>query len=714
MRNTLLILAIGLLAPVVADAQVSARLFRYPDVSQTQIVFAYGGDLWIADKEGGQAVKLSSPPGGESFPRFSPDGSTVAFSGNYDGNTDIYTIPSGGGIPNRITHHGMTERVQDWYPDGNSILFSSMSESGKQRFSQFYKVGAEGGLPDKLPVAYGEFGSLSEDGKKFAFTDRSRIFRTWKRYRGGTAADIWIFDLETLESKNITDNTANDELPMWCGDKIYYLSDAGTNQRFNIWSHDLKSGKNKQVTDFRDDDVHFPSHGPEEIVFEAGGKLYLLSLADESIKEVEIEVVTDLMSVKPSRESAKDYVQNIGISPDGNRAIIEARGDVFSLPGSKGTVRNLTRTPGVAERYPAWSPNGRYVAYWSDKTGEYELTLSDMTKGGEETTISSLGPGFRYRIYWSPDNEKIAYVDQAMNIHVFDVDARTDKVIDQDIVLFEGGLRNWRPSWSNDGTWLAYSKTLGNGNSAVFIYNTDNGELTQATNGFYSDMNPTFEPEGKYLYVLTNRSFQPVYSDFDNSWSYPNATQLALITLRDDVESPLHAENDTVAIAMDDEKEDEEAEEEKEENGSDSDDEEAEEEEEETLKIDFDGFERRLVVLPPEAGNIGRLTGVEGKVVFIRFPNSGSGDDNFDLKYFDLKEREEKTIISGIFGYAVSADGKKVLVRKGSSYGIIDFGADKKLDDKLALNDMQNDRRSPRRVEADIQGCMEISARLFL
>ena len=691
MKSVLFTLLATILLIEVCDAQVSARLFRYPDVSKSQIVFAYGGDLWIVDKTGGQAVKLSSPPGSETFPRFSPDGSTIAFSGNYDGNTDIYTIENTGGIPQRITHHGMSERVQGWYPDGKSILFTSSSESGKQRFSQFYKVGAEGGLPEKLPVAYGEFGSLSKSGDKLAFTDRSRIFRTWKRYRGGTAADVWIFDLETLESKNVTDNTANDELPMWCGDKIYYVSDAGTNERFNIWSYDTKSGENKQVTDFVDDDVHFPSHGPDDIVFEAGGDLYLLSLADDKVTKVEVEVVTDLVSVKPKKESAKRYVQSMSIAPDGKRAIIEARGEVFSLPASKGMVRNLTRSPGVAERYPAWSPNGRYVAYWSDKSGEYELTLSDLSKGGEETVVSEMGPGYRYTLYWSPDSKKVAFVDQTMSIHVFNVDTKSDKIIDQDLALFEYGLRNWRPSWSADSKWLTYSRMMDNNNSAVFMYSLDSDELTQATSGFYSDMNPTFEPDGKYLYVLTNRSFEPVYSDFDNSWTYPNATQLAVIPLTMDTESPLHAQNDTVAIAMDDESEDDE-EDESEEDESDSEDEDEDaddEEDDDAIKIDFENFERRLVVLPPDAGNIGRLSGLSGKVAYIRYPNTGSNDDEFSLMYFDLEEREEKTVISGINGYQLSANGKKALVSKSGAYGIIDFGEKKKMEDKLALAEME-------------------------
>ncbi|MEL6925685.1 MAG: peptidase S41, partial [Bacteroidota bacterium] len=367
------------------DAQVSARLFQQPDVSDTHIAFSYGGDIWIVPKTGGTAAKLSSAKGNEGFPKFSPDGSQLAFSGNYDGNTDIYVIPTFGGVPVRATHHGMNDRLIDWYPDGKHLLYASSMESGKQRFSQFYKISSSGSLPEKLPVAYGEFASLSADGSKLAFTDRSRIFRTWKRYRGGTAADVWIFDLKTMASENITDNTANDELPMWVGDKIYYLSDVGPAQRFNIWSYDMQSKEKKQITRFDDFDVHFPSAGKTEIVFEAGGKLHLLDLQTEKTKSVDIQVITDMVTIKPRKESAERYMQNMSISPDGNRALVEARGELFSIPAENGVVKNLTQSSGVAERFPAWSPDGKYVAYWSDKSGEYELMVRDQSNGNKES-----------------------------------------------------------------------------------------------------------------------------------------------------------------------------------------------------------------------------------------------------------------------------------------------------------------------------------------
>ena len=671
-----------------SEAQVNARLLQHPDVSESQITFSYGGDIWVAPKEGGNAIKLTSPSGIESFPRFSPDGKQIAFSGNYDGNTDIYVLPSGGGVPTRVTHHGMNDRMVDWFPDGKYILGASSRESGKQRWNQLYKISATGGLPEKLPMEHAEFGSLSSDGNQIAFVDRTRLFRTWKRYRGGTAADIWIFNLKTMASENITQNTANDELPMWKDDVIYYLSDNGPMQRFNIWKYDTKSKKHKQITNFKKFDIHFPAIGPKDIVFEAEGKLFLLDLATENIREVKITVVTDLITLKPKKESVEKFVQNMNLSPDGNRAIVEARGEIFSLPSSKGIVKNLTNTPGTAERFPAWSPNGQYVAYWSDATGEYELHVKDMSKGGKSSKWTNLGPGFRYNLYWSPDSKKLAFVDQTMHINIFNQETGMTRAIDQDLTLFEGGLRGWSASWSHDSQWLTYSRSQDNGNGAIMIYNTKSGKLHQATRGFYSDINPVFDPTGKYLYLVTNRSFRPVYSDFDNSWSYPNATHLAMIPLRDDIESPMAVENDTVAMKIEEEKE-ESKEKEMADSGKDKEKEEMDTEEDKGVDIDFENFERRLVVLPPDPGNMGNLTALEGKVVFMRYPNSGSSDGASELKYFDIKEKEEKTIFSGANGYVVSADGKKVLIRQGQNIGIVSVGPDQKMKDKLNLSKME-------------------------
>ncbi len=676
--KTIILFSFCLLGMAGLQAQVDARLFQFPDVSQTQITFVYGDDIWVAPKEGGIASRLSSPEGLESFPRFSPDGSRIAFSGNYDGNVDIYVLPSQGGLPTRVTHHGMFDRLVDWYPDGKHLLYAASMESGKQRWSQLYKISPEGGLPEKLPMVHAEMGALSPDSKKIAFTDRSQVFRTWKRYRGGSAPDIWIFDLQSMEAQNFTRNAANDELPMWTGDKIYYLSDQGPEIRFNIWVYDTKAKTSKQVTKFKDFDVHFPSLGPSEIVFEADGKLYLLGLKDEKYKEVQIQVVTDQAFVKPRKESVEKFLQNISISPDGNRAVVEARGELFSVPAVKGYVQNLSQSPGAAERYPAWSPDGKYIAYWSDKSGEYELTVRDLSNGNKEKQLTQLGPGFRYNLYWSPDSKKLAFVDQTMTMRIYHMESNTLDRVDQDFFLFEGGLRGWTPSWSPDSRWLAYSRTVDNSNNALFIYDSKDKKSKQASSGFYNDLNPVFDPEGKYLYLTTNRSFSPVYSDFDNSWIYPNATQLAAISLRKDVPSLLAAENDTVAIQIDTIG-----------NWKKSQEEKKEEAKVKPVEIDFEGFEQRLVILPPAAGNMGGLYPTEGKLVFMRFPVAGTPNPSGTLMYYDLKEREEKTILENVNWHKMSADGKKLLVNSNGQWGVVEPNPDQKLEKTMPVAEME-------------------------
>ncbi|MDD8015179.1 MAG: hypothetical protein PHX45_05760 [Acidobacteriota bacterium] len=339
-----------------AHAQIDARLLRYPDVSATTIAFVYAGDVWLVPKAGGVAQRLSTPKGEEEFPRFSPDGTLLAFSANYDGNLDIYVVPVAGGVPARLTFHPSPDRVLDWYPDGTSILFASSRESGKDRFNQLYRVSKIGGLPEKLPVPYGEFGSLTPDGRQLAYMPISRDFRTWKRYRGGMAPDIWLFDLKTYGARNLTASDANDAHPMWHGDTLYFLSDRDANKRNNIWACDPAAGALRQVTAFEDHDVRFPAIGPSDIVFENAGRLYRLELPSEKLAEVKVEVHTDRATLKPQAKNVSGLIQSAALSPSGKRAVLEARGELFSLPAEHGPVINMTRTPGTAERFPSWSP----------------------------------------------------------------------------------------------------------------------------------------------------------------------------------------------------------------------------------------------------------------------------------------------------------------------------------------------------------------------
>lgn len=650
-------------------AQIDARMLQHPDVSSTHITFVYGGDVWIVSKEGGTAIKLSSPKGAEMFPKFSPDESQIAFNGNYDGNADIYIMPVKGGVPDRITYHGDFDRLIDWNNKGDKLLYASPMKSGRQRFNQLYLISKNGGEPEKLPMPFGEFGSLSRDDKKIAYTFRTRAFRTWKRYEGGMAADIWIFNLEDYSSEQITDHPANDEIPMWHNDKIYFLSDRDESKRNNIWVYDTNTKEKTQVTFFTDFDIHFPSIGPEEIVFEAGGDLYLLDLQTEKYRKVEVDVVTDQITLVPKVQNVSKNIQNVWLSPDGNRVLIEARGEIFSVPAKEGVIKNLTSSSGSAERYPAWSPDGKYVAFWSDQSGEYQLMLLDLTTS-EKKELTSFENGYRYQLYWSPDSKKLAFINQAMEIQIYDVDKNKVFDVDKGLWMFHGELENFKVDWSSDSKWMIYSRGLENRNNAIFVYNTEENKTTQLTSGYYSDSSPAFDPDGKYIYFLTNRTFSPLYSDVDNSFIYPNTTNIAAVSLTDEISSLLAPKNDTVAVKIDDEKpgEEEKAEEDEKEDGTKS------------VEIVFENFEKRVVILPPDAGNYNNVQAVSGKIIYHKLPNTGSSDKSKPVKYFDTKELEEKTIVADADGYMISADKKKMLVASKRKFAVVDIAADQKME----------------------------------
>jgi tricorn protease len=672
------------------NAQIDAALFRYPDVSKTQIVFSYANDLWVAPKEGGTAIKLISPPGMEIYPKFSPDGKNVAFTGNYDGNRDVYVIPVTGGVPARITQHGYQERVVDWTPDGKNILFASSRESGKARFNQFYTIPVGGGTASKLPLAYAEFGSYSPDGSQMALTFRTQAGRNWKRYRGGWKADIYIFDFKTLSSTDISSNeVAPDEFPMWRGNLIYFISDRGTEQRMNLWSYNMTSKAFEQLTHFTDYDVHFPSQGPDDIVFENGGKLFLYTPDSKQLKEVKINVVTDESALKPKTVSVEKYIDHIDISPDGNRALMEARGDLFSLPAENGYVKNLTQTSGIAERYPSWSPDGKTVAYWSDASGEYELWVMEPDRPNSAKKLTSYGAGFRYHLFWSPDGKKLAFIDKATRIKIYDLVTNQTTEVDKALRFSHGNLEGFLCSWSPDSRWLAYTRDLQNEHNAAFIYDYREKLLHQATTGFYNVDNAVFDPEGKYLYVITGQTFNPSYSDLDNSFIYANSRQLAAISLQKNTQSLLYAKNDTVNIK--EEKKDTEKSKDAKTNGKNGKEEKPAAEKKPDVSpvaIDFDDIESRMVLLPVGSGNYGRLDAVKGKIIYVKAGNTGAGESPSTIKYYDIDKREEKTIIAGVDDFILSADGQKLLISHSNSFAIVKPEENQKFEKPLRIGDM--------------------------
>lgn len=676
MKTLLYCVTLFFLASISASAQVDARLFRYADVSETQIAFVYAGDIWLVAKEGGTASRISSPSGEELRPKFSPDGKTLAFSANYDGSLDVYTMPAQGGLPKRITWRGCV--LTDWHPNGEEIMFSTGKESGRQRFSRLFTVDKDGGLPEVLPPAYGENGCFSPNGKFLAFTDKSRLNRNWKRYRGGMAPDIYVMNLKDYSTQNITNNDASDELPMWHGNTIYYLTDNGPAKRYNIWAYDTKTQATMQLTHFTDFDVHFPSIGPDDLVFEAGGELYLMELESNTYKKVDIKVVGDQVAKMQKTIKVENYLMSANVSPDGKRVLAEARGEVFSLPAEKGFVLNLTQSSGSAQRYPAWAPDGKSIAWWSDASGEYELTVYDV-KSESVKTITNLGPGFRYSLYWSPDSKKLAFVDQTMSINLCDVSTGEVTEMDKGLWMMQGSLQNFSVSWSADSRYVSWSRGAENRNSVVFIYDVENQQRHAVTSDFYSNTSPAFDPEGKYLYVLTNRSMTPAYSDFENTFIYTKSTLVAAIGLQKDTPSPLAAENDTVAIKDDEpKKEDKEKKEEAE-----------TEEDKDRVKIDFDGLEERMVLLPIDAGKYSDLVAAKGKVIFRDDTNADGRKGKRPLVYWDLKEREQKTILDDVGAFMLAANGEKMLVSSKRKFSVINVAPNQKTEKFVPTQDME-------------------------
>lgn len=529
-----------------------AGMLRYPAISKTHIAFCYANDIWIVPKEGGTALPLSSPAGSEVFPRFSPDGKTIAFVGSYEGGRDIYTMPAEGGSPVRITYHPGGEIVDGWTPDGK-ILYRTNAYAGLARQMQLFTVAANGGISTRLPVPYGEEGAISPDGRWLAYTPHSTDTRTWKRYRGGMATDIWMFDLKDKKSRRVTDYEGTDTAPMWQGGKLYYLSDEGAGSRQNIWLFDPANGRHTQVTKYKDYDIKWPSIGPGsdgkgEIVYQYGSKLMVLNLANNEAKEVLVRIPGDRPGIRNRTLDAANYITSYSVSPSGKHALVEARGDIWIAPVKEGTPRNLTRSAGSADRSPAWSPDGKQIAYVSDASGEYELYTVAADGKSAPVQLTKGSKTFYHEVGWSPNNQYILFNDKAGKLFLYDTKSKQTKTVDKE----EVGGRLYG-NWSSDSRFLTYS--LGDPKlltSAVWIYNVETGEKKKVTSGMFNESSPVFDRAGDYLYFTSNRSFSPQYEDLGGTtWIYTNSQVLVALPLRADVASPYLPKVDAEPVKTD-------------------------------------------------------------------------------------------------------------------------------------------------------------------
>ncbi|MEM1166263.1 MAG: PDZ domain-containing protein [Planctomycetota bacterium] len=556
------------------EIRPDATMIRTPAISASHIAFAYANNLYLVDRDGGLATRLVNPDGYESFPRFSPDGTSLVFLGGYEGQSDLYTLEliegRAAGLAERLTHHPGTEIPLQWLPaqagELERVLFWSSEMVGLRRTDQLFTVPAGGGMPEQLPLPYGAVSAISPDGRALAWTPHTRDFRTWKRYQGGMQTDIWLLDLRSFESERMTDHPGTDSQPMFVpggdGQRVYYMSDAGPNTRRNIWVYDRGTRQRRQLTTFEDVDVRFPSIGPGpngqgEIVMQAGSSLWLLDLATEQSRRVDIVIPGDRPTLRPRRVNFAEFIKAASISPGGERAVIESRGELFSVPTEDGVTRRLTTSSHSAERDPSWSPDGQWIAYLSDDPeetgdgtiGEYEVFVMQSDGKGERRRVTSGGDRFRFILGWSPDSEMILLGDKTGRYVLLDVETGDETVIAED-----AWARLTGASWSHDSGWLALVLLHeGTGNGAVHLYEVATGVLTQVTDPMFDSSSPAFDHEGEFLYFVSNRRFSPTYGQIERTWIYGDASVVLMAPLRPDVEMPLAPESGDVPWDEEDE-----------------------------------------------------------------------------------------------------------------------------------------------------------------
>ncbi|MFD2570889.1 PDZ domain-containing protein [Spirosoma soli] len=660
-------LAVGLsLSALSALAQLQTSdetlLLRTPTLSADHLAFAYAGDIYLADRNGQNPQRLTVHPEAETDPMFSPDGQWIAFSGNYNGNNDVYVVSVNGGIPRRITFHPNADIVRGWTPDSKRILFASNRQANSARYNQLFTVSLNGGLPELLPMPMAEHGQYSPDGSTIAYTPIKDPFGTWKRYRGGQTTPVWLYDLKTRETLALPHENASDTRPIWVGKTVCFLSDR--NRMMNIFAYETGTKQVRQLTNHTDFDVKSLTASGNELVYEQAGRLHKFDLTTGKTQPLRIRIAPDLLALRPQFKSATKFIHGSDISPAGIRAVFEARGEIMTVPLEKGDIRNLTQTPGVHERSPAWSPDGRRVAYFSDASGEYNLVIADQLDGSKKTVIDWNDPSFYYEPRWSPDSKKIVFTDKRLRAYYVDVATQKRTLIDED--TYDNPERSLNPVWSPDSRWIAYTKRLDSQLRAVFLYSLTTGKSTQITDGMSDAVSACFSRNGKHLYFAASTNF-----GYNSGWldmtsiERPVKRSLYVIVLKKGDPSPLAPQSDeekprdelpadstqkavkAIKVAM------------------------ASKPVSATFAIDLDQIDQRILALPaPERDYSDLQTAADEKLFFLEKAADGSGDI---LSSFDWKSRKVEEFVKKVTDYAICADGSKLLyAQPGDKWAIVD------------------------------------------
>ncbi|MGB9475174.1 MAG: PDZ domain-containing protein [Candidatus Udaeobacter sp.] len=714
------LMAVGLVPVTAAPAQElpdTSRLLRFPTTNGTQIVFCYAGEIYTVAKDGGIARRLTSGPGYSSFPRFSPDGKQIAFTSQYDGNTEVYVMPTEGGVPKRLTtsatlgrddisdRMGPNNLVMAWENTKPLVVFRSRMKSFNDFIGALFTVGLDAELSQQLPVPRGGFVSFSPDDSKMAYNRVFREFRTWKHYRGGMADDIWIYDFKTGTTENLTNNPAQDICPMWGPDnKIYFTSDR--DNRMNLFVTDLATKETKQLTHFTDYDIKFPSIGKDAIVFEQAGYIWRYDLASGQATPVPIQVKEDFDSGRGGLVDASKHIESVNLAPDGERTIVIARGDLFSVPAKNGTPRNLSKTSGAHERDAVWSPDGKWIAYNSDVSGENELYVRSQDGKGEPQQITSSADTYYYAPKWSPDSKKLLWSDRLQRLRYVDVASKAVTQVDQDKY---GEIEGY--NWSPDSQWVTWARPEENGMSRVYLYSLANKQQTAVTDSWYGSGEAVFSDNGKYLLLSSARDFKPTFGDEEFANVYRDMQRVYLVTLSKETANPLAPKSDEVGKAEEKRQKEKvkEAEEKKAEEKATGKKPEEKPKKPVVVKVDTDGIQNRILGLEVTPGNYRNIRMLDdGRIFYLRRTAADEvGEDDNEgfperdrkshLCVYNLDDRKE-TVLGDANNYQITFDGKKMLVKIKKDYAIIDVPRDK-LDTKdhehkIAGLDMHLDRHA--------------------